>query len=69
MPLTIYSDKDLIRRALRNARLNAPGEHLRWAAVAEIFGMGSTYAIELCRDYDLDPHEMLPGRHCEGCNP
>ena len=69
MSVTDYSDKNLIKRALLGARLNAPEEHARWAAVAQNFFLGSTYAKELCRLYDLDPDEILPGRECEGFNP
>lgn len=31
------------------------------AAVSDSFGLGSTYSIELCRNFDLDPDEKIGG--------
>ena len=54
----------LIESALRSLRL--PHNHQRrwrgvvfWGLVAEVFGVGSTSACELCTKYGLDPHEKL----------
>lgn len=33
---------------------------LLWAAAADLFGLGSTSAIALCRRHDLDPDSRLP---------
>ena len=60
MPLHDYSDTDLVRRAVRNARSAEPGPVPRWVAVKDTFGLGSTYARDLCRLYDCDPDEISP---------
>lgn len=31
-----------------------------WFAVAELFGLGSTSAHELCRLYGIDPNQKMP---------
>jgi hypothetical protein len=49
-------DESLIRRAVMNARPKR-GEP-RWAAVADAFGLGSTYAIQLCRRFNIDPDKV-----------
>lgn len=57
-----YSDEDLLRRAVRNARdPNKRGRSnaARWVHVMEVFALGSTYAAQLCRRFDLDPDEMV----------
>lgn len=49
--------RDLVLRALRNMRPTEPRP--RWSWVEERFGLGSTYSIELCRNFGLDPHEKI----------
>lgn len=51
--------RDLVLRALRNLRPRDRRE--RWSAVSYGFGLGSTYSIELCRNFGLDPHEKIGG--------
>ncbi len=53
--------RDLVRRALRNVRPRRYPKCPRWAAVSDAFGLGSTYSIELCRNFDLNPHEEIGG--------
>jgi hypothetical protein len=60
-------DAKLLERALRNAKPRAPGKSPRWYAVSFAFGLGSTFAIELCRRFGVDPHEKLDGPVCESC--
>lgn len=68
MPVSDISDEDLVRRAVRNARPREVGiEVPRWSAIGETFGLGSTYATELCRRFGLDPHEQLTGPVCVVC--
>jgi hypothetical protein len=68
MPVSEYSDADLVERAVRNARVRRIGSREpRWAAVSDAFAMGSTYSAELCRRFGLDPNEMIDGPTCEGC--
>lgn len=56
---TVYDipDDDLLRRAIRNVRhkKGAP----RWSGIAEAFALGSTYSMQLCCRFDLDPHEIV----------
>jgi hypothetical protein len=48
-------DAELLRSAVTNARdtgrLCKPVA--RWTAVMQVFGLGSTYAAQLCRRFDL----------------
>lgn len=61
MSVTDYSDRDLVARAVRGARPRRAGAAPRWVGVKETFGLGSTYAHELCRLHGLDPHEEVAG--------
>lgn len=57
------SDDELLRQAVRNARSRRTrGWHERWIAVMDAFGLGSTYAWQLCRRFDLDPDEKVRAR-------
>lgn len=53
------SDADLLERAVRTARERGRAYHPRWVGVARAFGLGSTYACQLCRRYGLDPEEKV----------
>lgn len=55
------ADDVLLMRAVRSARSDqhGRGKHPRWVAVAEKFGLGSTYAHQLCRRFRLDPDEQV----------
>jgi hypothetical protein len=49
-------DDELLGRAVKSAhccRRKAP----RWVAVMGVFGLGSTYARQLCERFSLDPDE------------
>ena len=52
---------DPIKRAMLNlAPRGRKGEkQMRWVVVTEAFGLGSTYAKDLCHKYGLDPDELL----------
>lgn len=52
-------DAELLRRAVRGARCAGPTPHYRWVAVMAAFALGSTYAAQLCRRFDLDPDEFV----------
>lgn len=59
-PNTESSVRD--RRAVKNARSNEyrkGRKHFRWAAVSRVFAIGSTFSIELCRRFGLDPEEFV----------
>lgn len=50
------SDAQLVERAVRNARRCSGGP--MWGAVMEAFGLGSTYAAQLCSRFGVDPYEQ-----------
>lgn len=55
-------DAELLARAVRGARVLTGGasvQHPRWVAVMAAFGLGSTYACQLCRRFGLDPDEKV----------
>ena len=64
-----YTFEILAKRAIRNARPRLAGSSPRWVAVKDTFATGSAVAIELCKLYELDPHETVPGVHCISCEP
>jgi hypothetical protein len=54
--------EELVGRAVRGSRSrhSRKGEkHPRWVAVMDNFALGSTYAKDLCRKFDLDPYEEV----------
>lgn len=56
------ADDELLRRAVTNARSRRErrgGKQPRWVGVMDTFALGSTYARQLCRRFDLDPDEMV----------
>lgn len=53
-------DDELLKRAVRNCRRSRGRSRLPlWSVVGDRFALGSTYSIELCRRFDLDPEEMV----------
>jgi len=58
---TWINERDLIRNVLRN--LQGPAGNTygrpRWAIVTDVFAIGSTAAHALCREFDLEPDELL----------
>jgi len=55
--MTMPTDENLLRWAVKIARGRRKGP--RWVAVMETFGLGSTYAWQLCKRFDLDPEEVV----------
>lgn len=56
-----FEERDLIRRVLLNLP-RATGRkprQFRWVVVRDLFGVGSTVANALCREFDMDPEEMI----------
>lgn len=56
------ADEELLRRAVgacRGRQYRRGANHPRWAAVADNFLLGSTYASQLCRRFGLDPNEQV----------
>jgi hypothetical protein len=58
-----FNWEKIVRCVVRNCKWrvnrNLQGCSL-WYAVAELCGMGSTSAIELCEHFGIDPHEKIP---------
>jgi hypothetical protein len=54
-------DEELLKRVLRNfTRRGRSREKLPlWSIVANNFGLGSTYAGQLCRRFGLDPDQIV----------
>lgn len=55
-------DEELLRRAVnrvRSPRYRKGSKHHRWVAVMDNFLLGSTFAHQLCRRFNLDPDEMV----------
>jgi hypothetical protein len=49
-------DADLLRRAVRAVAQRRPKrKEFAWAAVSEVFGLGSTFSAQLCKRFGLDP--------------
>lgn len=65
-PGTVYEipDYELLRRAVVTARAKRYGhiKHERWVGVMDRFLLGSTYAKQLCRRFDLDPFEEVTSK-------
>lgn len=60
--VTDVSDAELLRRAVVNARdrqCRKGQKHARLVAVMDSFALGSTFSIQLCRRFNLDPDEMV----------
>jgi hypothetical protein len=62
------SDKRLIWGVMHNLRPQGCGKTQRWSVVAATFAIGSTSAIALCREFDMDPEELLEGFPCDMCD-
>jgi hypothetical protein len=54
------ADETLLRRAATFRKPRTPGYGVpRWSAIMDRFGLGSTYAWQLCTRLGLDPDEMV----------
>lgn len=52
-------DEELLGRAVRSGKRARHGGQPRWVRVMDLFGLGSTYAHQLCRRYGMDPDEKV----------
>lgn len=53
-------DDELLRRAVSQARpIYKGGRQPKWAAVMDVFMLGSTYAHQLCRRFNIDPDQQV----------
>ena len=48
-------DAELLRRVVQNVTSKPRRKEFAWAAVMTAFGLGSTYAAQLCRRFGIDP--------------
>lgn len=55
-------DDLLLRRAVRSGRRVKTGGEPRWVRITRLFGLGSTYAQQLCRRFEVDPDERVSMR-------
>ena len=53
-------DAELLRRAVQNVTSKPRRQEFAWAAVMTAFGLGSTYASQLCRRFGIDPDTGEP---------
>ena len=67
-PKLSYSYKELMIKAMINAKPRMAGEAARWVAVRDTFATGSGVAIELCKHFNLDPFEKIRGIRCLDCD-
>lgn len=58
-------DTDLLRWAVEHAGMSSPSRAPRWSHVANLLGLGSTYAAAVCCRFNLDPDEVQGG--CDYC--
>ena len=63
-----HSAEDLVMRALKGCKPKRLGPAARWVAVRDTFGFGSTYSVELCCLFGLNPDEVIRGVHCDVCD-
>lgn len=54
---TLYSDAELVQRAIANCKGRKAGIPL-WSSVRHVFCCGSTLAAGLCRRFGYDPDEV-----------
>jgi len=59
--------KNLVEKSVRNAVSHDMRESPRWVAVMDTFGLGSTYAVMVCKHFNLDPDETIDGITCMSC--
>lgn len=52
-------DRDLIWGVMHNMRGDNRSGTPRWVLVRNLFAVGSTVAHALCREFELDPDEVL----------
>lgn len=56
-------DEDLLCRAVRECRRGrGRARTMLWSKVSDRFALGSTYSMQLCRRFGLDPDEMVKDR-------
>ncbi len=54
-----YDERRLLAYVMKHMRSPTRYTQPRWAVVRDMFGVGSTVAHALCREFDLDPDDLL----------
>ncbi len=54
-----YEDRRLLEHVMKYMRSPTRHKQKRWVVVMETFGLGSTVARALCREFSLDPDDDL----------
>lgn len=58
--VSIIPDATLLGRAVRNCRRGRSRHKVPlWSVVSDRFALGSTFSVELCLRFGLDPDEMV----------
>lgn len=56
-------DEELLGRSVRECRRGrGRAKVILWSKVSDRFALGSTYSMQLCRRFGLDPDEMVKDR-------
>lgn len=56
-------DDELLGRAVRECRRGrGRAKVFLWSKISDRFALGSTYSMQLCRRFGLDPDEMVKDR-------
>jgi hypothetical protein len=56
-------DNELLGRAVRECRRGrGRAKVYLWSKISDRFALGSTYSMQLCRRFGLDPDEMVRDR-------
>lgn len=67
--MALLKTQKILKRVIENVcRMKIPDNYCIpvWGVVARLTNRGSTSAIELCRELEIDPHRVLPAR-CLDC--
>lgn len=62
-----YSQIEMLRRAVTNARPDSTQACQRWVAVKHVFGYGNQTSNEICIFFNLDSDEIVKGSFCGVC--
>ncbi len=56
--MQMYTETELMQRSIRNARPKDEFHSPLWVIVKDIFAVGKTQAVVICKHYGFDPDEM-----------
>ncbi len=67
MDIDNITDKELIKRLLKGIANGPQGRQARWSHVGFVLSTGSTSATNICKKYDINPHEEIGHDKCIDC--